>query len=843
MSQSFTTDSGTNLVVPGAYAKLDVQNNASGLATSGILILVGEADAGPRFDSETKLRLNVFGPTQKSDVVAKYKSGPLVDAFNGAIAASNDSQIQGSFTGCILVKTNASVQATSLLTKIGTGNYGTLTIVQGGQTGNLFFRKVIDTNQTEIVPSTGPIVMASIPTTTHAEIRVNGGTVHTLSLTVGQLPSDVLSAINALGAGVTATGALNRGVISAATKIAGGQLAISNVSGKSCLLTLSVVSVWAVNPTIGDTLIIPSDSALVTAANHGSYVVCSVTNNTIGLYKVANLTAGTVTAPTAESAVTIGAITDAEAFSPLVISVNAGSSSPGLGQSLEIADTTPGTFSDSVFTFTSATSATPAVAADWTSTATSGWAIPSSREYGVTLNVSRQVDNINQDIEVDGKVILTLGAVATTASAVIANNVMTITVTGGGSLPPSTALDFSQFITINDLVAQLKALGFLAAAATATVGQLSPTVLDAGTYTLATSNGALTGRIKDDGYTFAQAVAASGFVALVPSYPLTALVGLPDISSTAAFSGGARGATTNTDIQAALDALKAVRGNFVIPLFSNDAAVDIADGLTDVSSTYDVASIAAQVKSHVLFISQLKQRRPRQGLLSFRGAYVDAKEFAGNVAQARCSTFFQDIRDINSTGSIVQFRPWMAAVKAAGMQVAGFYKGIVNKFVNISGALQAAGDWSDDLDDNVADALQAGLCPIVADETGGWTWSSDQTTYGVDNNWIFNSIQAMYVCDIVQTTSMTRMNRAFVGQSVADISASIASMAFGTILDDFKRLHLLAASDDAPKGWRNMIVKIQGPALICSVEIKVAGLIYFVPISFLVTPVIQSATG
>jgi hypothetical protein len=68
-------------------------------------------------------------------------------------------------------------------------------------------------------------------------------------------------------------------------------------------------------------------------------------------------------------------------------------------------------------------------------------------------------------------------------------------------------------------------------------------------------------------------------------------------------------------------------------------------------------------------------------------------------------------------------------------------------------------------------------------------------------------------------------------------------MAFGTILDDFKRLHLLAASDDAPKGWRNMIVKIQGPALICSVEIKVAGLIYFVPISFLVTPVIQSATG
>ena len=842
MSQSFTTDTGTNLVVPGAYAELNVKNNASGLATSGILILVGEADAGPRFSSESKLRLNVFGPTQKADVVAKYKSGPLVDAFNGAIAASNDTQIQGSFTGCILVKTNASVQATSLLTKIGGGNYGTLQVVQGGQTGNLFFRKVTDTGQTEVAPSTGPIVMASIPATTHAEIRVNGGAVHTLSLTLGQLPSDVLAAVNALSAGVTATGGANRGVISAATISAGGKIAISNVVGNSCLLTLTMATAWAVNPTVGDTLIIPSTSSLVTGANQGSYVVCSATGNTIGLYKVANLTGATVTPPVNESAVTIGAITDAEAFSPLVISVSPGVGSPGQGQSLEIADTSTGTFSNSVFTFTSATSATPAVLADWTSTATTGWAIPSSREYGVTLNVSRQVDSINQDIVVNGKVILTLGAVAATASAVIANNVMTITVTGG-TLPASTTLNLSQFATVNDLVAQLKALGFLAAASTATVGQLSPTLLDAGTYTLATSNGALTGRIKADGYAFAQAVNASGFVALVPSYPSTALVGLPDLSSVTAFSGGARGATTNTDIQAALDALKAVRGNFVIPLFSNDAATDIADGLTNLSSTYDVASIAAMVKSHVLFMSQLKQRRPRQGMLSFRGAYVDAKEFAGNVAQARCSTFFQDVRDINSTGTIVQFRPWMAAIKAAGMQVAGFYKGIVNKFVNISGALQAAGDWTDDLDDNVADALQAGLCPIVADETGGWTWSSDQTTYGVDNNWIFNSIQAMYVCDIVQTTSMTRMNRAFVGQSVADISASIAAMTFGTILDDFKRLHLLAASDDAPKGWRNMLVKLQGPALVCSVEIKVAGLIYFVPISFLVTPVVQTATG
>jgi hypothetical protein len=227
--------------------------------------------------------------------------------------------------------------------------------------------------------------------------------------------------------------------------------------------------------------------------------------------------------------------------------------------------------------------------------------------------------------------------------------------------------------------------------------------------------------------------------------------------------------------------------------------------------------------------------------MSFRGLYADAKEFAGNMAQARCLTFFQDVRDLNSFGNTVQYRPWMGAVKAAGMQAAGVYKAIVNKYVNIQGALQAAGDFDDDLDDSLADALQAGLCPLTVDENGAWLWASDQTTYGADNNWIFNSFQAMYVGDLIQTTAMIRTNRAFVGQSVADISASIAAMVVGSILDDFKRQKWLAASDDAPAGWKNLVIKLQGPALVISAEIKVAGAIYFVPISFLVTQVVQSA--
>jgi len=61
------------------------------------------------------------------------------------------------------------------------------------------------------------------------------------------------------------------------------------------------------------------------------------------------------------------------------------------------------------------------------------------------------------------------------------------------------------------------------------------------------------------------------------------------------------------------------------------------------------------------------------------------------------------------------------------------------------------------------------------------------------------------------------------------------------IMSDMKRLKLISASDDAPKGFKSATIRIVGPAMVVSLEIKLAGAIYFIPISFLVTPVQQSA--
>jgi hypothetical protein len=57
MAQSFTGTSGT-FYVPGSYVETIVQAPNSGLSTTGVLMLIGEADAGPSYSEESDISLN-----------------------------------------------------------------------------------------------------------------------------------------------------------------------------------------------------------------------------------------------------------------------------------------------------------------------------------------------------------------------------------------------------------------------------------------------------------------------------------------------------------------------------------------------------------------------------------------------------------------------------------------------------------------------------------------------------------------------------------------------------------------------------------------------------------------
>lgn len=913
MAQSFVTTQGT-LIIPGAYPSISVLTQPSGLATSGVVMLVGEADQGPDYSLEADLSLNAFGPDQAAAVVTKYKSGPLVDAFLAGAAPANDPEITQSPSLFVLVKTNASARASANLPKWGGGTYAVLADKGFGKLGNLIYY-TISTNTPEVAPSA---TFAFIPPTgtVSLDVRVIGaGTLQGAAqpfnaIAANTTPAGFVTALAAIN-GASVSGGTDRAVITAVA----GNIAVTSVAGNTATFITS--GTWGTTPSVGDTVFVSATSVIkgTANANAGGWIVVAATNNTITATKLADTSGGLLTAvtpPVAVGSVAIASTSaDLQAFAPVTISVATTNPVDGIGKSLEIASTANGAATDifarcaakivlgaaqyantvsvtapawvsntsyatgdlalangfvwrcvSAGLSASAASTGPS-GASYNITVTdnlAGWqllgsplaVVGSASEYQPLLQVSRQADNTSELLAAGGEIALRIGYKGTSATISITPTTLSTVVTGGAGAALNIVL--SQYATINDLAQFINSQpGYSCAAGSALGGQFSPLALDEVTGAqIGNTNGALTGRIKKDAVAFANKLGTSSTTVRLGTGTTSTIpaIGVPAPQATPIYlSGGSKGGTSNAQVVGAIDALQRVRGNFLIPLFSRDALADATDtngATTESTSTYTIDSINAYAKSHVILMSTLKRRRNRQAFLSKRDTFLNAQGAASNIANFRCSFYFQDVKTINSQGSLVQQQPWMAAVIAASMQAAGFYKAIVNKGLNVSGALQAAttpADFSDQDMTQVESALLAGLNPIERAETGGFRWVSDQTTYGVDNNFVFNSIQAVYVADVIALTCAKRMQDKFKGKSVADISAAMAMSFMQGIMSDFLRLKLIAPSDDAPGGFKNLKVQISGPALVVQCEVKLAGAIYYIPISFLVSAVQQTATS
>lgn len=838
MAQSFQSTSGL-LIIPGAYPSLQVQQSNSGLATSGVLMLVGEADAGPGFTLETDLDANRFGPDQAADVIAKYKSGNLVDAYLAACAPANDDQIQGAPSRIVLVKTNPSTKASGNLLKFDTTTYAVLADKSYGQLGNLINWQVTAA-ASEVIPTTGAYTMLVPSNAFDIALRANGGTRHPLTVAANTLPPAFVTAVDGL-ADVAASGGAERGGVNGILGPApAGNISITVISGFQVRVDETVA--WVTTPVVGDTMYIPVGSTIAGGSNQncGSYVVTSATSTTIFATKLRDATGapGANTAP-----VTVGAAADApndvRAFAPVTITLETADPIDGVGKALEIAELTTNT--DVFSNYAYQLNTTPVT---WISKASTPTLLTSGAEYRADLHVNRQLDNVQEELVVGGEIALTVGYLGTTASMTITATTLTTTVTGGAGT--NLSINLADFPTIADLATFISSqAGYSAAPGTTTLGQQPSTALDRMTTTLCGEWATRPGRIKIDAFRFFNKVSEDSLlVQLGTGTPARAAAGLPAPTASLAFlSGGAKGATTLANFLAAIDACEGVRGNFLVPLISRDATADIADNLTDPSSTYTIDSVNAYCRTHVLKMSTLKRRRNRQAFLSKRDTFANQKTAAANIASSRCSMTFQDVRVAVSSAGIRQYQPWMAANLAAAMQAAGFYRPITFKGINISGAIQAAGDYNPLVDSNVEDAILSGLLPIKAADTGGFIWVVDQTTYSKDANFVFNSVQAMYIADIIALTTAQRMEKMFVGQSLADISAAIAVTALEGILNDFFRLKLIGASDDAPKGFKNIVIRINGPVMLVSLEVKLATELLFIPISFLLSEIQQTATG
>jgi hypothetical protein len=460
----------------------------------------------------------------------------------------------------------------------------------------------------------------------------------------------------------------------------------------------------------------------------------------------------------------------------------------------------------------------------------------SGAESEIEVSVTRSDIGLNETLEVAGQIALEIGYAGTTATMSISGNTLTTTVTGGSGA--NLSVDLTQYVTVTDLAAFISSQAGYTANATTASAQMSPRDMDKVTAIGICSTGAglRPGRVKRSLKNFKDALSTSSAVEFVA----IEVEGLPSPMSTGVFlSGGVKGSTTAANYVDALTKLEGIATNFVVPLFSRDASEDILDGLTESGSTYTIDSVHAATKSHVLKMSTPKLKRHRVAMLSYKGTFSQAQAKAASLASFRTYLAFQDVDQVDSQGEIKTYQPWYSATIGAGMQAAGFYKSFTNKLANVISYRDPAGFDSGSPGD-VETALLAGLMTLQS-ATAGVKWVSDQSTYGIDSNFVYNSLQAVYAADVLALDLADSFQTAFVGQSLADVDRATALAFLANKMQIYRQLKLIAASDDAPLGYKNEDVKINGPIMDVKVEIKLATTIFFIPISLEISQVQQSA--
>lgn len=458
-------------------------------------------------------------------------------------------------------------------------------------------------------------------------------------------------------------------------------------------------------------------------------------------------------------------------------------------------------------------------------------------EPSATITLDQKRDNIQEEETVGGSVVLTLGHDGTGGVTAA-----TVTIDGDSIIlsenaSPVHTLPKSAYATLKDLADELNLVtygGWSAAVANPIYNQLSPADLDHVTAVGALASGAvMPARIKKDAADVADMLENSSLAALTGQ----AAKGLPDALSETLLSGGVKGGSSTADVMAALEKFEKFHVNSIVPLFSRDATADIADGLTDGTSTYTIAGIHQAVKTHISLMKTVKKRSERQGYMSMRDTYANCKEQAGILADGRMQLVIQDVRQADSQGTIKWFQPWALACLLAGARGgAPIGEPMTFKFLNCSGIRHTAQAMSTPEEDVVIDfdpdlqaddAIISGITFLEAPQTGGFRVVVDNTTYGRDNNFVWNRANVLYAADIVAFNFRNGLETALVGRkntiSVADVSGIATS-----ILNAFLNQGITVSTADAPQGYKNLVVRIEGNVVRVEVIIKLVEGIDFV---------------
>lgn len=462
--------------------------------------------------------------------------------------------------------------------------------------------------------------------------------------------------------------------------------------------------------------------------------------------------------------------------------------------------------------------------------------VVSQSEDMAVVTLSNKRDLVDESQALGGTIALKLGRAGGTNPQVTINSTSLLLINNASTEYSLTLADFG---SLSELVAYINSStggNWFAAAGSALLGQQSPTMLDRVSAIGALgSSTVLPAQIKKDSKEvrdYFDLAAAAELLAGANSY-----VGLPDASAETFLAGGAKGATSTSDITSALSKFEKFRVNSVVPLMSRDASDDIADGLTDAASNYTIDGIHQAVKTHLSLMATTKRKSERQGYLSFKASYADCKQKAQDLAAARVQLSIQDVRQTDSDGAIKWFQPWAGSCLLAGAR-GGSPIGLpmTGKYFNMAGIRQtgqamstAEADIVIDFDPDLQydDAIQNGITFWENPQTGGFRLVVDNTTYGRDANWVYNRANVLYAADVLAFDFRSQLENIYVGVKNT-ISAAEVKSTCESILATYLAQGITVSTSDAKNGFKQLVVQINGNTINVSVVVKLVEGIDFV---------------
>jgi len=322
------------------------------------------------------------------------------------------------------------------------------------------------------------------------------------------------------------------------------------------------------------------------------------------------------------------------------------------------------------------------------------------------------------------------------------------------------------------------------------------------------------------------------------------------LNGTFGMSGGAKGASSNTDFSNGFSSSLSEDYNVALPCISQDATADILLGQTDSGSSYTIASVLAAMNSHLIFRGNVQNRKEAQGFGGFRSttkaaAFAEANSLASYLVQLA----IQDVLVVGTDGSLAWKQPHILAALMAGTRL-GTEVGepLTHKYMNASNVGSCvnpitglpAGDFDPNLD--YVSAIEKGVI-TVEKANGGWRIVVDNTTYGQDDSFIFNRGSVIEAAQYSVKFVRIQSELAFVGRKVANNQAQAIKTFIRGLLIQLNKASIITSSSDAPNGFveKTFTVEIQGNTALVSLEIKPVQGQDFIFIQFTLGDITQSA--